>query len=134
VSDSPTLAGTFAGEGVWHDSAGTSMTYVVHQTIRLTPDGFEIAFKHDFADGTVVDARFQMIWVASHIFRVSASGASIGYGYLFERYCHYHVETGKAFVETTYQFGAGMIEVFGSSTKNAEGNYIAWREMLRASA
>ena len=55
----------------------------------------KIAFKHDFADGTVVDARFQMTWVAPHIFRVSVAGASLGYGYLLDGYCHYHLETGQ---------------------------------------
>jgi hypothetical protein len=103
----------------------------VRQTNAATPDGFEIAFKHDFADGTVVDARFQMTWVAPRIFRVSAAGASLGHGYLLDDYCHYHLETGQAFVEASYRFNGGRVEVFGSSTKNAEGHYIAWREMLR---
>ena len=125
------LTGTFAGEGAWHDSAGTSMTYVVRQTTRVTNDGFEIAFKHDFADGSVVDARFEMTWLAPHLFRVSVAGAPIGHGYLFDNYCHYHLETGKAFVEASYRFDGDGVKVCGSSTRNAEGNYIAWKEMLR---
>ena len=134
MSTTETFSGTYAGEGVWHDATGKSMTYAVHQTIRMTADGLEIAFKHDFADGTVVDAAFQMMWVAPHVFSVSAAGAAIGHGYLFDRYCHYHLETGKAFVEASYRFDAGIIEVFGSSTRNAEGNYIAWKEILRPTA
>ena len=125
------LAGIYEGTGEWFDSSGKSSTYTVRQTNSATPDGFEIAFKHDFADGTVVDARFQMTWVALRIFRVSASGASLGHGYLLDDYCHYHLETGKAFVEASYRFNGGRVEVFGSSTKNAEGNYIAWKETLR---
>jgi hypothetical protein len=125
------FVGTYEGQGVWHDSAGTSMTYVVRQTTRVANDGFEIAFKHDFADSSVVDARFEMTWIAPHIFRVSVAGTAIGHGYVFDGYCHYHLETGKAFVEASYRFGGDSVEVFGSSTKNAEGNYIAWKELLR---
>ena len=125
------FVGTYEGQGVWHDSTGSSMTYVVHQTNRVTRDGFEISFKHDFADGSVVEARFEMTWVSPPIFRVSVAGAAIGHGYVFDSYCHYHLETGKAFVEANYRFGGDSVEVFGSSTKNAEGNYIAWKEVLR---
>jgi hypothetical protein len=128
------LAGTYEGSGEWFDSSGTSSTYSVRQTNSATPDGFEIAFKHDFADGTVVDARFQMTWVAPHIFRVSAGGAPLGHGYLLDAYCHYHLETGKAFVEASCRVNGDTIEVFGSSTKNAEGHYIAWKEVLRRTA
>lgn len=125
------FAGTYEGSGQWFDSSGKSSTYSVRQTNSATPDGLEIAFKHDFADGTVVDARFQMTWVAPHILRVSVAGASLGSGYLLDGYCHYHLETGKAFVEASYRITGDTIDVFGSSTKNAEGNYIAWKEVLR---
>jgi hypothetical protein len=128
------LEGTYEGTGEWFDSSGKSSTYTVRQTNSPTPDGFEITFTHDFADGTVVDARFQMTWVAPHIFRVSLAGAPIGHGYLLGGCCHYHLETGKAFVEASYRVGADVVEVFGSSTKNADGNYIAWREVLRRTA
>jgi hypothetical protein len=125
------LAGTYEGAGEWHDSAGKSSAYTIRQTNLATADGFEIAFKHNFADGAVVDARFQMTWVAPNIFRVSVAGTPVGHGYVFDDYCHYHLETGKAFVEASYRVGADTVEVFGSSTTNAEGNYIAWKEMLR---
>jgi hypothetical protein len=125
------FVGTFEGEGSWHDSTGKSAAYTVRQTNTATADGFEIAFTHDFADGTVVDARFQMTWVAPNIVRVSVAGAPMGHGYVFDGYCHYHLETGHAFVETSYRFGAGRVDVFGSSTKNDEGHYIAWKEVLR---
>jgi hypothetical protein len=128
------LAGSYEGTGEWFDSSGKSSTYSVRQTNSATADGFEVAFKHDFADGTVVDARFQMTWVAPHIFRVSVAGASLGYGYLLDGYCHYHLETGKAFVEAGYRVNGDTIDVFGSSTKNAEGHYIAWKEVLRRTA
>jgi hypothetical protein len=128
------LAGTYEGTGEWFDSSGKSSTYTVRQTNSATPDGFAIAFTHDFADGTVVDARFQMTWVAPHIFRVSAAGTPLGHGYLLDGYCHYHLETGKAYVEASYRFGSDTVDVFGSSTQNAEGHYIAWKEALRRTA
>jgi hypothetical protein len=134
VTDLASLAGTYEGSGEWFDSSGKSSTYAVRQTNSATPDGFEIAFTHDFADGNVVEARFQMTWVAPHIFRVSVAGAALGYGYLLDGYCHYHLETGKAFVEASYRVNGDTIDVFGSSTKNAEGNYIAWKEVLRRTA
>jgi hypothetical protein len=125
------LAGTYEGTGEWFDSSGKSSKYSVRQTNASTADGFEIAFKHEFDDGTMVDARFQMTWVTPHIFRVSAAGAPMGHGYVFDGYCHYHLETGKAFVEASYRFASDAVNVFGSSTTNAEGNYIAWKEVLR---
>jgi hypothetical protein len=125
------FVGTFEGAGVWHDSAGKSSTYTVEQTHRATADGFEIAFKHEFADGTVVDARFHMTWVAPNIFRVDVSGAPVGHGYVFDGYCHYHLNVGDRFVEASYCSGADSVEVFSSNTTNAEGNYIAWKEVLR---
>ena len=125
------LAGIYEGTGEWFDSSGKSSTYTVRQTNSATPDGFEIAFKHDFADGTLVEARFQMTWVAPRIFCVSAAGASLGHGYLLDDYCHYHLETGTAFVEASYRFNGDAVDVFGSSTKNAEDHYVAWRETPR---
>jgi hypothetical protein len=125
------LLGSYEGSGAWHDSTGKSAGYSVRQTNSPAPDGFEIIFTHNFTDGTVVDARFRMTWTTGHIFRVATAGAPIGHGYVFERFCHYHLETGKAFVEASYRFHGDTVEVFGSSTTNAEGHYIAWKEILR---
>ena len=72
-----------------------------------------------------------MTWVAPHIFGVSTAGALLGHGDFVDSYCRYHLETGKAFVEASYRVNGGTVVVFGSSTKNAEGNYIAWKETLR---
>jgi hypothetical protein len=134
VSVAGTLMGTFVGEGVWFDSSGKSAGYRVRQTNSPIADGFEIAFTHDFDDGTVVDAKFAMIWIAPNLFRVEAGGAVIGNGYLFDGYCHYHMNAGGAFVEASYRASGERLEVFGSSSRNAEGNYIAWTETLRRSA
>lgn len=125
------LTGSYEGTGVWHDSTGRSMTYTVHQTTRATADGFEITFKHDFTDGTVVEARFHMTWIAPHLFRVDVAGTPVGHGYVFDTYCHYHLQMSDRYVEASYRACPDEVEVFGSSTKNAEGNYIAWKEVLR---
>jgi hypothetical protein len=126
-----TFVGTFEGTGAWHDAAGKSMAYRIRQTNTATPDGFEIAFTHNFDDGTVVDARFSMVWIAPSLFRVDVAGAPVGNGYVFDTCCHYHLKMGERFVEASYRSTPDGLEVFGSSTTNAEGLYIAWTETLR---
>jgi hypothetical protein len=125
------LIGTYEGTGAWYDSAGKTSGYRVRQTNVPIADGIEVAFKHDFDDGTVVDAKFAMIWIAPNLFRVETGGIAIGNGYVFDRYCHYHMNPGGAFVEASYRASGEHLEVFGSSSRNAEGNYIAWTETLR---
>ncbi|PYR49705.1 MAG: hypothetical protein DMF89_11855 [Acidobacteria bacterium] len=130
------FSGTFKGDGTWHDAAGKSSSYRVVQTNAATSDGFDVTFRHDFDDGSVVDARFAMTWIAPHVFRLEVPGAPggngpIGNGYVFGGYCHYHMRVGESFVEASYRATGDALEVFGSSTRNAEGLYIAWRETLR---
>ena len=126
-----TLSGTYEGSGTWHDAAGTSSAYRITQTNLATDNGFDVTFRHDFDDGSVVEARFNMIWIAPFVFRVDVSGTPIGNGYVFDDYCHYHMKVGEAFVEASYRSSGDDLEVYGSSTRNAEGKYIAWRETLR---
>lgn len=128
------LLGAFDGSGAWYDSAGKSATYRITQINVSTADGFEVAFKHDFADATVVEARLTMTWIAASLFRVDVAGASVGNGYVFEKMCHYHMKFGDKFVEVSYVAGSDTVDVYGSSSSNAEGNYIAWKETLRRTA
>lgn len=128
------FGGTFEGAGAWYDAAGKSAAYRIQQTNRPTPDGFEVAFTHDFGDGTVVEAQFSMSWIAPNLFRVDVSGTPVGNGYVFGELCHYHMKFGDKFVEVTYHSAAGELAVFGSSSTNAEGHYIAWKESLRPRA
>ena len=72
------FAGTFEGAGTWHDAAGRSAMYRIQQTAAATDGGFEVAFRHDFDDGTVVEARFSMSWIASNLFRVDILGDACG--------------------------------------------------------
>lgn len=124
------FAGEFSGRGEWTDSAGGSAAYAIIQTNTLTGDGFRVQFEHHFDEGDVVKADFVMAWTGKELFRVTSAGASIGNGYLLRGYCHYHLEVGGAFVESSYQVRGDGLQVFGSSSKNADGNYIAWSESL----
>jgi hypothetical protein len=131
VEDIGRFAGTYDGHGSWHDAVGKSARYTIRQTTTVTADGFGLAFTHDFDDGTVVDARFAMTFIAPHLFRVEVAGAAVGNGYLFDGCLHYHLKIGDKHVEATYQLLDEGLRVFGSSTSNAEGHYIAWMEQLR---
>ena len=93
-----------------------------------------VAFKHDFDDATVVEARLTMTWIAPNLFRVDVAGATVGNGYVFEQMCHYHMKFGDKFVEVSYVTSGDGVDVFGSSSSNAEGHYIAWKETLRGTA
>ena len=123
--------GAYDGSGTWHDEVGKSGAYRIAQTNRAAMNGFEIEFKHDFDDTSIVEARFSMTWLTSGLFRVDISGAAVGNGYVFDDHCHYHIATDRAFIEVSYRVDGNSIDVFGSSTRNAEGHYIAWRETLR---
>lgn len=131
VNTITTLSGTYEGSGSWHDAAGKSAGYRIRQTNVTTDHGFTVTFKHDFDDGSVVEASFDMVWIAPFVFRLDMAGTPVGNGYVFEGYCHYHMKVGEAFVEASYRADGDRVEVYGSSTKNVEGNYIAWRERLR---
>ena len=125
------MSGNYEGSGTWYDSTGKSMNYSVVQANRAAGDGFEMEFKHDFDDGTTTDAHLAMKWIAPFIFRLESLDKPIGNGYCINEYCHYHMKIGETFVEAAYRTTADGLEVFGSSTRNAEGNYIAWHENLR---
>ena len=123
--------GTYDGAGTWHDAAGKSASYKIHQANVVTADGFEVTFHHDFEDGVKVEARFNMSWIAPNLFQVDVAGSPVGNGYVFGEFCHYHMTFGDKIVEVNYRSGGAMLEVFGSSSTNAEGHYIAWKETLR---
>lgn len=126
-----TLAGTYEGSGTWHDAAGSSGAYRIKQTNVVTDVGFDVSFRHNFDDGSVVEASFKMVWIAPFVFRVDVAGTPIGNGYVFSGYCHYHMKVGESFVEASYRASGDGLDVYGSSTRNAAGHYIAWTESLR---
>jgi hypothetical protein len=106
------FVGAYIGAGTWHDSTGASSGYRVRQT---TKDGFEVAFRHDCDDGSVVDGRVTMRWIAPALFHVDVSGNAVGKGYVFDDVCHYHMRAGDAFVEVGYRSVADGMDVSGSS-------------------
>ena len=101
------------------------MAYKVVLSVIETAAGFDVWFKHDFDDASVVEARFNMTWIAPSLFRVDVSGTAVGNGYIFDGYCHYHMKAGEAFVEASDRPTIDGLEVSGSSSRNADGNYIA---------
>src|SRR5258706_2745598 len=107
------------------------MSYVVAHAVRMGPAGFDVEFTHDFADRTQVRAHLEMTWVTPFLFRVNVGGNPVGFGYCLANACNYHFKAGDAFIEVSYHQTEAGIEVFGSSSTNAEGNYIAWHEELR---
>jgi len=126
------LDGSFDGSGSWHEATGRSQNYRVHQTNRWLDDGFEVIFRHDFEDGDVIDAHFTMLWLTDRLFSVSGAGKILGSGYLIDDFCHYHLEVGP-YVEVNLLPSRDGLSIFGSSTRNKEGHYIAWHETLRRS-
>jgi hypothetical protein len=126
--------GSYQGQGSWHDAAAKSGTYSIRHTTTRRDEGFDVAFHHQFDDGTVVDARFAMTWIAPHIFRVDVAGTSVGHGYVFDTRCHYHLNIAGKFIEVGYRASGDELEVFGSSSTNAEGHYTAWRERVHRTA
>lgn len=125
------FTGTWEGSGSWHEADGKSGRYRVRQTIQPNKAGFEVAFRHDFDDRSVVEARFAMTWITDELFRVAIADETVGNGYLFGTYCHYHLKKAQAVIEVGYRLGEGTLDVSGSSSTNAAGNYIAWQESLR---
>src|SRR5262245_58740235 len=112
------VLGRYEGYGNWYDSAGKTMSYRVTQENRVTNGGFEFRFKHDFDDGSVTEAQFEMSWIAPFIFRLDVGGKDAGRGYCIADSCHYYLKAGDAFVEVSCRPTPDGLEVNGSSTKN----------------
>jgi hypothetical protein len=58
------------------------------------------------------------------------NGSQVGNGYIFGDLLHYHIRVGDAYVEVGYRGTERGMLVTGSSTKNAQGRFIAWQETL----
>jgi len=131
MSDFVEFEGHFEGSGRWYDSQSNSQAYKIRQTNKLRNTGFEMQFRHDFEDGSVVEAHFVMTRIAPHLFQVAVGEMPIGNGYWLADNWHYHLEVNGRFVEASYRRTPGGLRVLGSSSKNSEGNYIAWYEELK---
>jgi hypothetical protein len=125
------IDGRYEGDGIWHDSVGGNMKYRVVQTNRVTAGGLAISFTHNFADGSVVQADIALSRIAPYIYSVRVADDEIGRGYALGDMLRYHMRAGTGIVEVGYRpCGVDGLEVLGSSTTNAAGNYIAWHERL----
>jgi hypothetical protein len=131
MSDLTPFEGRFTGTGRWYDSASNSQGYRIQQTNRLVDSGFEMQFRHDFDDGSVVEAHFIMTRIAPRLFQVTISGVPLGNGYWMADTWHYHLEVSGRFVEASYHLTPTGLQVLGSSSRNNDGNYIAWHEELK---
>lgn len=125
-------SGRFVGRAEWFDEAGDKGGYDVVMSLRGGEEAFSVTVKHVFDNGDPdTDATFDMSFVASRLFSVSAGGHVVGKGYMVDGFCHYAMVFGENVVETNLSWQGADLSVFGSATKNAAGRHIAWEEHLR---
>jgi hypothetical protein len=129
-----TRAGTYAGDGIWHDEASESKRYRIDMRIDVLPDGrIQQWFKHLFFEenDTVVEQTLVFENLANGIFTFSM-GPLACRGYSSGDALHYTIPIPGNTVDVTYFFTAdGKARVVGSSQKNKFGRYIWWEEHLR---
>lgn len=125
------LAGEYVGSGTWIDTTATSARYAVHHTITSTKDAADIAFTHDFENRESIEGHFRFENSAAPIFDVYSENRLVGHGYVEDGSLHYHIRAGEAYIEVSYRKTGNELRIYGSSTKNADGNYIVWLERLR---
>ncbi len=131
TDDLESLAGSYMGQGRWRDDAGGEGAYHVTHNVEVTEKGPRVSFHHIFDNGDPdVEAAFNLEWSVSPLLAVKAGDAVIGSGYVAGALCHYTLQLGDKIVESTFQPHNGGLRVYGSSSKNADGNFIAWSEVL----
>ena len=124
------LVGRYRGTGTWIDTTATSARYTIDHTISSNGDAAAIAFSHNFEDSTSIEGRYRFENSASPIFDVYTDDRLVGHGYVEDGSLHYHIRAGEAYVEVSYRKTGSELRIYGSSTKNADGNYIVWLERL----
>lgn len=125
------LAGEYHGSGTWIDTTATSSRYTVHHTIKSTGDAADIAFTHEFEDKGSIEGHFRFENSAAPIFDVYSENRLVGHGYVEDGSLHYHIRAGEAYIEVSYRKTGNELRIYGSSTKNDDGNYIVWLERLQ---
>lgn len=126
------LIGDYEGDGRWTDELGATGSYQITQSISRADNGLKLSFRHIFDnDDPEVNAEFLLTWTATPFFNVCVGEAVLGKGYAFDDFCHYMLEMPATVVEANYFLTEGGLRVYGSSSRNADGNAIAWREQLR---
>jgi hypothetical protein len=129
--DASRFVGVYSGTGVWVDIASDSKQYRISQEIKTEANRLLVAYKHDFfQEGNVIDGTLVFEFGSQSIFTVGMNGKTVGHGYLFDDYLHFNLQLGEMFIEVSYQSAGKAIRVRGSTNKNSQGRFIAWREEL----
>ncbi len=132
VRELDVFSGNYEGSGAWIDIAGESKKYSVAQRIDVDGNKMKVVYTHDFyQENSKTSGEFVFEFSSETIFKVNMGGKTVGNGYVFGRYLHYHIQFGEVYVEVSYQADGEAILAHGSSTKNSQGNYIAWFESLK---
>lgn len=129
------FAGRYSGSGMWIDITGESKKYEIMQEIRYEEGHLLVSYTHNFVEeDSVTTGEFVFDFVTDTICNVMMQGTNMGNGYCFGPYFHFNIQVGETFVETSYTLTDDQIEVRGSSTKNAQGRFIGWYELLAKDA
>ena len=132
AADLKDFAGSYEGAGAWVDIAGESMRYRILQKIEVGKTALRVEYEHNFfEEGKTTNGEFVLERLSETLLRVRMGGAHVGHGYVFGHFLHFHVHPAEAYVQVSYRLSEGKMLVAGSSTKNAQGRYIAWNETLQ---
>ncbi len=123
--------GSYTGAGYWVDETSASKKYTIEQSCVRAADGLVVQYTHDlYEEKSEVRAELTFRPNNSTVFTVNMNNKEVGRGYVFSDFLHFHIQLGPVFIEVSYQIAGGKMFVRGSSTKNAQGNFICWAEML----
>ena len=135
TSSATVFHGDYAGNGFWVDVAGESKRYRIVQVIDVRESEICVRYEHDFfEEGTKTQGTFVLLRAGEQLLSVRMNGSQVGNGYIFGDVLHYHIRVGDAYVEVGYRGTERGMLVTGSSTKNAQGRFIAWQETLEKAA
>jgi hypothetical protein len=123
--------GSYTGAGYWVDETAVSKRYTIEQSCARATDGLAVQYVHDlYEENSKVQAELIFRPNNSMVFTVVMNAREVGHGYVFGDFLHFHIQLGPVFVEASYHVAGDKLLVRGSSTKNAQGNFICWLEAL----
>ena len=123
--------GSYTGAGYWVDETSASKKYTIEQSCVRAADGLAVQYTHDlYEEKSEVRAELTFRPANSTVFTVLMNHREVGHGYVFGDSLHFHIQLGSVFVEVSYHVAGDKFFVRGSSTKNAQGNFICWSEAL----
>ena len=123
--------GSYTGAGYWIDETSVSKRYTIEQSCANAADGLAVQYAHDlYEEKSKVRAELTFRPNNGTVFTVLMNNMDVGRGYVFGDFLHFHIQLGPVFIEVSYQIAGDKMFVRGSSTKNAQGNFICWAEAL----